>query len=107
MTSPYPILCIVFILMRVARKIGPVVALAEMRGYDMLQPSLVDAGQQRRGRFVVKMAKAARDARLQTLGIVAHAQHLGIVIAFEEQRIASVQTTLHVDGHVACVRQHA
>ena len=64
----------------------------------MLELAVVEAAQKPGGRTVVEMAETACDALAQFLWVTAHAQHLGIVIAFQNQRIATAQHGLDMPG---------
>ncbi len=67
----------------------------------------VDPRQYLRGRFVMQMAEAAADSLLQRTGIVAVLEHIEIVIALQNQRVATGEASFHVGRRHAEVRQHA
>src|SRR5579859_2671962 len=74
---------------------------------QMLELAIVQAAQQIGGRAVIEMAETPCDALTQFLRIAACAQQFRVVIAFQDQCIATAQYGLDVPGGATDVREYA
>jgi len=83
-----------------------VVLLAQVSSHHVLEPRSIQLRQQRRSSSVVKMAEPASDPPFQMRGIATFSQHVGVVIAFQHQRLAHRQHLHHVGRDAAGVGQY-
>jgi hypothetical protein len=72
-------------------------------GNNVLQPAGIEARQQRRGRIVIQMTKRPADALLERRRIGALCKHIGIVIAFQYQRVTATEPCFDMRGDVTGV----
>ncbi|KAH0444050.1 hypothetical protein KCU90_g1122, partial [Aureobasidium melanogenum] len=89
------------------RQFRRIVLLAQMRGHQIAQARAVERGQDFSRRLIVQMPMIATNTRLQRLWIPAARQHPHIVIALEDQRVATAQHRADVRRGGADVGQHA
>src|SRR5258708_27425409 len=72
---------------RGASQTGAVVLLREVRGDYVLQPRAVERAQQALRLQIVKVPERSGDAVLEPLRVGAAPQHVGVAVAFQDQRI--------------------
>jgi len=84
-----------------------VVLLTQVGGNDMLQPAGVEARQQCRRCIVIQMPEWSADTFLERLRIRPLGEHVGIVIAFENQGIATGKLGFNVRGNVSGIGEQS